>query len=500
MRTTKSLCPECLNVIDASIIEEKGKIMLEKTCNKHGFFRDVYWSSAVQFERMNHYMHDGKGATNPNVSSNGDCPASCGLCASHKTTTLLANIDVTNRCNQNCPVCFANASVSGYLYEPSLDRIRTMLQVLRDERPVPCPAVQFSGGEPTVRTDITRIIKMARDFKIGQVQMATNGIKLAESLKFCKDLKAAGLNTVYLQFDGVTEEPYRITRGYNALPLKLKAIENCKAANLESVFLVPTLAKGVNDGQVGDIIRFASSNRGAVEGINFQPISFAGRVNKKERMEKRVTIPDLFRLVEEQTDGAITAEDFYPVPFVVPVSRFITALGGVPHAEFTVHPHCGAGTYVIVEEGRVTPLTRFVDVEGLVEHINELGQERYRWTGKTLSKIKRMMRLISILPKHIDMGKTPKSVDVKKLILNVITKGTREAIREFNRHMLFVGAMHFMDLYNMDLERIKRCGIHYATPDGRIIPFCTYNTIYRTEVERKFATAFVDFQFQKIYD
>jgi uncharacterized radical SAM superfamily Fe-S cluster-containing enzyme len=487
LRTTKSLCPECLDVIDASIIEEKGKIMLEKTCNKHGFFKDVYWSSAEQFERMNHYMHDGGGITNQNVSSNGDCPASCGLCASHKTTTLLANIDVTNRCNQNCPVCFANASVSGYLYEPSLDRIRAMIQVLRDEKPVPCPAVQFSGGEPTMRNDIIQIIKIAREFKIGQIQMATNGIKLAESLKFCKDLETAGLNTVYLQFDGVTAQPYMITRGYNALPLKLKAIENCRAANLESVFLVPTLAKGVNDDQVGDIIRFASDNRGAVEGINFQPISFAGRVNKEERLEKRVTIPDLFRQVEEQTDGAITAEDFYPVPLVVPISRFITALGGAPHAELTVHPHCGAGTYVIVEEGRVTPLTRFVDVEGLVEHINELGQEKYRWTGKTLSKIKRMVSLISVLPKYIDMGKAPRSVDIKKLIFNVLTKGTGEAIREFNKHTLFIGAMHFMDLYNIDLERIKRCGVHYATPDGRIIPFCTYNTIYRAEVERKFA-------------
>ncbi len=338
-----------------------------------------------------------------------------------------------------------------------------------------------------MRNDIIQIIKIAREFKIGQIQMATNGIRLAESLKFCKDLEAAGLNTVYLQFDGVTAQPYMITRGYNALPLKLKAIENCRAANLESVFLVPTLAKGVNDDQVGDIIRFASDNRGAVEGINFQPISFAGRVNKEERLEKRVTIPDLFRLVEEQTDGAITAEDFYPVPLVVPISRFITALGSAPHAELTVHPHCGAGTYVIVKEGRVTPLTRFVDVEGLVEHINELGQEKYRWTGKTLSKIKRMVSLISVLPKYIDMGKAPRSVDIKKLIFNVLTKGTGEAIREFNKHTLFIGAMHFMDLYNIDLERIKRCGVHYATPDGRIIPFCTYNTIYRAEVERKFA-------------
>ncbi len=486
MRTTRSLCPECLAIIDASLIEENEKIMIEKTCTEHGSFRDIYWSSAKQFKRFNHYSHDGEGVTNPNVSDK-NCPDSCGLCPAHKTTTILANIDVTNRCNQACPVCFANASTSGYLYEPSLEQIRSMIQMLRDERPVPCPAVQFSGGEPTMRKDIIQIIKIARGFKIGQIQMATNGIRLAESPKFCKDLCAAGLSTIYLQFDGITEKPYIITRGYNALPLKLRAIENCRAAGLNSIYLVPTLAKGVNDSQVGDIIRFAANNTGTVEGVNFQPISFTGRINKEERMEKRITIPDLFYLIEEQTSGAITAEDFYPVPFVVPVSQFISSLGGAPRAELTVHPHCGSGIYVYVGEGKMTPVTRFIDVEGLIEYVNELKLEKYRWIGKYIDRLKRAGRLIYTLSRYIDMEKAPKSVDIRKLIFNVLTKGTREAIKEFNKHMLFVGAMHFMDLYNMDLERVKRCAIHYATPDGRVIPFCTYNMIYRSEVEMKFA-------------
>jgi len=84
---------------------------------------------------------------------------------------------------------------------------------------------------------------------------------------------------------------------------------------------VPTLAKGVNDMQVGDIIRFAVQNMDTVKGINFQPISFVGRINKEERIEKRITISDLFNLIDEQTYGAITANDFYPVPFVVPISH-----------------------------------------------------------------------------------------------------------------------------------------------------------------------------------
>src|SRR5574341_1906562 len=184
MKSTRSLCPECLAIIEASIFEENGKVMIEKTCSKHGSFKDIYWSSAKQFRRFDHYWHDGEGVTNPNVSTDGNCPHSCGLCSSHKTTTILANIDLTNRCNQACPVCFANAQASGYLYEPTLSQISAMMQMLRDEKPIPCPAIQFAGGEPTMREDIVQIVRMASEFKFTQVQMATNGIKLARSIQF----------------------------------------------------------------------------------------------------------------------------------------------------------------------------------------------------------------------------------------------------------------------------------------------------------------------------
>ena len=492
MRSTKSLCPECLDVIDASIFEENGNVMLEKKCRKHGSFRDIYWSNINQFKRFEKYLHNGEGVKNPYFSTNGNCPLSCGLCPSHKTTTILANIDVTNRCNQSCPVCFANASSSGYLYEPSIEQLRIMMWRLRDEKPVPCPSIQFAGGEPTMREDIVKIVKMASDFKFTQIQMATNGIKLAKSRELCRDLADAGLHTVYLQFDGVSSEPHMINRGYNALPLKLKTIENCRAEGLSSVCLVPTLAKSVNDHQIGDIIRFAVNNIDTVKGINFQPISFAGRFKKKERMEKRITLPLLISLIEEQTGGIITADDFYPVPFIVPISHFVNADDNTQNVEFTVHPHCGMGTYVYVENDKMIPITRFIDVEGLLEHVQELSSNDDDWMGKSMSKIKRIGSLVSALPKYIDLSKAPLSVDVKKLFIDVLKEGTGDAVKEFHRHTLFIGAMHFMDLYNIDLERIQRCGVHYATPDGRIIPFCTYNTIHRREVERKFSMPLIE--------
>ena len=199
LKLTKSLCPECLTIIDASIYEENGKVMIEKTCEIHGNYKDIYWSNVEQFKRFSKYMHDGHGIENP-INKNLDrqnCPFMCGLCSSHSTTTILANIDVTNRCNQNCPICFANASSSGYIYEPSIQQIKTSMQKLLNQKPVPCPAIQFSGGEPTMRDDIVQIIQMAKQLKFIQIQMATNGIKLAKNLQLCKDLNMAGLHTVY---------------------------------------------------------------------------------------------------------------------------------------------------------------------------------------------------------------------------------------------------------------------------------------------------------------
>lgn len=489
MRTVESLCPECLATIEAQIFEDlKGRMMIKKTCPIHGTVEDIYWSDAELYRKFEKYWYDGKGVSEPIVSVDGNCPHNCGVCPSHKTTTILANIDVTNRCNQRCPICFANSAVAGYLYEPSFEEIKKMLKDLRAQKPVPCPAVQFAGGEPTMREDIVEIVQAARDTGFPQIQMATNGVKLAKSLELCRRLYDAGLQTVYLQFDGVTETPYRLARGYNALPLKLKAIENCRKSGLASIALVPTLARGVNDDQVGDIIRFAAANNNVIKGINFQPVSFAGRINREERERMRITIPDVLHLIEEQTEGEIAASDFYPVPFVVPISRFVSAEKGTPYAEFSVHPHCGTGTYVYIEDGKMLPITRFIDVEGLLEFINELAESiEQRKRIKSIEKVTAIGKLIKGVSKFIDTELAPRHVNVRRLFIDVLREGSDEATKEFHRNTLFIGTMHFQDRYNMDFERIKRCGIHYATPDGRVIPFCIYNSLHREKVEQKFA-------------
>jgi len=486
MRLTKSICPECKRVIEASIFEENGKIIMGKECPDHGGFRDVYWSDAELYRKFERYLYTGTGVSNFQSSSPLNCPFGCGICKDHESGTLLANIDVTNRCNLRCPVCFANARVKGFVFEPSFEEIRKMMETLRNERPVLCSAIQFSGGEPTVRDDLPEIIKLAEELGFAHIQVASNGVRLANSPEYCKKLKDATLRTIYLSFDGVTPEPYIENGGFNALPLKKKAIENCRSFGPESIVLVPTLAQGVNDSQIGGIIRYAAENLDIIKGVNFQPIAFTGRIDQSHREQKRITIPDVIMLAEEQTNGEIPRNAWYPVSFVVPISRFLSAMRKVPIPEFTVHPHCGAGTYVFFEEGHFIPITNFFDVEGFTEFLTEITPEM---NGK-VSRVLTLGKVIRQVPRYIDEKNGPKSVNVVQMILDVLNKGDMENTSRFHRNTLFLGTMHFQDLYNMDLERIKKCGVHYATPDGRIIPFCTYNIFHRDSVESKFSAPY----------
>jgi hypothetical protein len=482
---TKSLCPHCHKVIDADVYEEDGKIMMQKRCEEHGDFKDVYWSDADLYEKFAQWSLDADetSAGIQNTELVKGCPFDCGLCPEHKSSTMLALIDLTNRCNQRCPTCFANAAVAGYLYEPTMDQLEGMMKLLRSEVP-PCPAIQFAGGEPTMREHFVEIVEMARDLGFSHIQVATNGLAMAKSVEFCHELKEAGLHTVYLQFDGVTEEPYKTLRGYPVLQPKLKAIENCWKGGIKSIVLVPTLMKGVNDEQMGDMVRFAAKNLHIIKGVNAQPISFEGRMGETELKNGRITIPDFIRLLEEQTNGEIPRESFYPVPFVLPVSYFVEAWKRKPQLELSVHPHCGAATYVFVENGKFIPITEFIDVEGFMEFLNESAEEIRK---SRIGKIKATAGLVSAIRRFIDNDKAPAGLDSMALLTNILGIGNRDSLAAFHRKALFIGAMHFMDPYNFDLERVERCGIHYATPDGRIIPFCTYNAIYRPSVERAFS-------------
>lgn len=487
IKKTKSMCPECLKILDAEVYEDQGKIMISKECEEHGLFENTYWSSSEIYKEAADYGQEGEGISNPQTKVDGECPTNCGLCSDHESHTILGLIDVTNRCNLLCPVCFANAAVSGSLYEPTFEEIRQMLQNLRNNLPVPAPAIQYAGGEPTVRKDIVELVKLAREEGFTHTQIATNGIRLAKRPELVHDLKEAGLNTVYLQFDGVTEEPYIQIRNKNLLAIKLEAIENCRKEDM-GIVLVPTLVKGVNDDQIGKIIKFAVNNIDVIRGIVFQPVSFAGRTPADQVEKQRITIPDFEEMVEEQTDQDIKVEDFYPASSVIPISEFIEAVEGEPNVTFTCHPHCGAATYVFIDEDKIVPITQFINVDRFFQLLTKSSEDIN--DGGLISKPKVLARASIELPQTINLSKKPDSLDIKDILIKVFKERSYDALGDFHHKSLLISCMHFMDPWNFDQDRVKRCVIHYAVPDGRIIPFCSMNSIYRQEIEKEFSKPF----------
>ncbi|MCW4002866.1 MAG: radical SAM protein [Candidatus Bathyarchaeota archaeon] len=473
IKSTRSICPECLKQLDAIIYEDGGKVFIRKECPEHGAFHELYWSDYDQYVRAEKFRYDGDGLENPRTEKKRGCPYDCGICPEHKSHTALAIIDVTNRCNLKCPVCFANASAAGYVYEPTAEQVTSMLENLHNNKPVPATALQFSGGEPTIRNELFDFVRKAKEIGFKHVEVNTNGVRLASDPEYAKKLKAAGVSTIYLQFDGLTPDVYKFIRGLDLLETKMKAIENLRQAGYNSIVLVVTLVKGVNDHQLGDIIRFAAKNFDVIRCVNVQPVSLCGRLPQQEREKMRITITDFMRLVEEQTSGEIKVSDFYPVPVVVPVSKAVGALKDKRYVEFTAHPHCGMATFVFIEDGKITPITRMGNIEKFTGSLKQVYADAVKG-----SKSKAKLRLVGSA-RHIKFS------FLRKYVLKVLMEGDYSSLGDFARSALMVSSMHFMDPYNFDLERVQRCVIHYAVPDGRIIPFCTMNSIHRTEVEKK---------------
>ncbi|MDG6220392.1 MAG: radical SAM protein [Candidatus Thermoplasmatota archaeon] len=503
-KKTQSLCPECGKIIDATIYDNSGSVWIKKTCPEHGEVKDIYWNDTKMFLKAEEWAADGIGIENPAVTKdNPICPLDCGLCKIHTTHTNLANLDLTNRCNLKCPICFANANEQGFVFEPDLDTVKRMLKNLRDERPVPTPAIQFAGGEPTIYPQYYEALSAARDLGFVQIQVATNGIKLAEDPEFAQKSVDAGLHTVYLQFDGLKEDDYIQARGRPLLDVKLKAIEACRRTKPKplSTILVPTVIRTINEDQVGEMLNFAIENSDVIRGVNYQPVAFTGRIDYEKRMEMRVTLPDLVNLLSEQT-GYMTKEDFYPVPFVTPISELVSAISGECKLAFTTHPHCGVASFLVInEDGEVVPITRYVDVEGMMARMKEmaakanttLGQFAIKFYGSLRSDKKKKQAAMKSFDKYfgefIHYEKLPDWLNLQEILTDVVGGGKKDDVGAFTWRTMFVGGMHFQDNYNYDIERVKRCAIHYATPDDRIIPFCAYNggPTYRREIESKYS-------------
>lgn len=451
---TWSLCPVCLSRIPATKIIDDGNVYLEKECQDHGYYKVLVWRGADNYRSL--YRFDVKGVE-PKVKhakvENG-CPLDCGICPEHKQDTCLVVMEVTNRCNLNCQICFAS-SKERYLYEPDLDTIEEMYKVLLEGASPIC--VQISGGEPTVRDDLPEIVSLGKEMGVDSIEVNTNGIRLGKDVDYLRRLKKGGVDALYLSFDGVTPEVYRNICGIDLFDLKVKTIENCAKLGI-GIILVPKLIPHINYHQAGEIIKFAKRWIPTVKGVHFQPLSYFGRYPDEPHNEDRITIPDVLRAIEVQTKGEIKMDNFIP-----------TCCSEI---------HCDARCLsVLMEDGKLLPLT---------SHSASTPSEGVDIPKRTRKAVADLWKCV---PQEIGGSGT-----TEKVSCECQSGSWMELMQRATEHYLTISTMHFQDAWNIDLERLKKCCIHVVTPDKRLIPFCAFNvtsingeTLYRHNILSKYA-------------
>lgn len=434
LSVTESVCPECLNRIPAARVQYGEDVYLEKECPEHGQFKTIIWRGLPAFTGWVRPKSPSF-PKNPFTEVRRGCPFDCGLCPEHEQQSCCVLLEVTQRCDLHCPVCFADAASNP---PPDLthDEIRAWYQrLLEAGGPF---NVQLSGGEPCVRDDLPEIIRMGRSFGFTFFQLNTNGLRIARDLAYLAELKEAGLSTVFLQFDGTDDAIYRKIRGRDLLAKKMAVIENCASLGI-GVVLVPTLVPGVNTDDIGNILKLALAHMPTVRGVHFQPVSYFGRYPEPPTDEMRMTIPEVIRAIETQTGG------------LIPVSTLCPP--GGENALCSFH-----GNYVLMPDGALKPLTR---------HKGEL-------CCQPVPAADGAVRSREFVAAHWSTPAAGLSV------LGGPSFGEWDVFLERKRtHTFCVSGMAFQDAWNLDLERLRDCYIHTASPDGRLVPFCAYNLTNR---------------------
>lgn len=413
LRHTRSVCPACLQNLPARLLRrEDGSVLLEKTCPAHGTFRTVVWRGYADFEKWS-------ACSEPLAPGQGvRCPADCGLCAGHGSESCCVLLEVTRRCELRCRFCFAEGSAE--TEDPPQAELREAIRAIAEN----CggPLLQLSGGEPTLRDDLPELVRFAKACGCSYVQVNTNGLRLAREPDYARRLREAGLDIVFLQFDGTRDEIFETLRGAPLLNKKLEAVRVCAALGI-GVTLVPTVVPGVNGDDLGALVRLAVSLAPGVRGVHFQPVSYFGRYPAAPEDAARYTLDQLMHDLQTQT--GIPMESFLP-------SR-------------CDHPLCGFHlTCLPGENGTLQPLTSAAPPAGRSSARENRSYVAHRWTRSAPEE----------KPAETGSGESFDSF-----------------LYRIRQQSITLSAMAFQDAGNLNIERLQRCSLH-VWDAGRIVPFC----------------------------
>jgi hypothetical protein len=256
--------------------------------------------------------------------------------------------------------------------------------------------------------------------------------------------------------------------------------------------LVPTLIGGKNVHESGKIVRFALENIDIVKGVHFLPLSLCGRMttmSDDERKRRRVDFIQIISDIENEFNGMISRKDFFPIPVIDPVSQLLEMLTGESQVRFTAHPCCGGSTFIFMKDGNPLPITRFINVETLIQFVNEQNKKK-----GPLRKLRFAAALVKNIDSFIESEKAPYGFDLKRIAKDAAIGGDEYALREYHHKTLFVGSMWHQDVWNLDIDRLQRCIIHYTTPEG-MIPCCTYDALgYGEKIQKKYSISIEEWE------
>lgn len=473
---TRSLCPTCKRVIDAQVLLRENKVFLRKRCPEHGVVEALIFGDAELYTRIQPYNKPGTLPLQFTTEVKDGCPLDCGLCPDHQQHACLGIIEVNQACNLDCPLCFANAGthLQHTGFELTFEQVNFMLDryIETEGRP---EVVQFSGGEPSLHPRILDFIALAQDKGIDYVMLNTNGIRIARDDKFLAGLQKLKPH-VYLQFDGFEGETNRLIRGRaDLIEDKLRALDRLAEADVRAV-LVGAIERGINDHEVGPIVEFALRHP-AVFGVNFQPAFHAQRHIPADPLN-RITIPDILKGIETQTRGLFMQSDFVPVPCCMPTCNFVT--------------------YAMLDGDSVTPITRVLGIDQYLDYIKNRTMPRL--SDDLLSLLERLWS------SSAQFGSDRAAAEVQRLVSGGDGNGhsaptraaekcsschahlplSQHAPRDLARHVFMLNTRDFMDPWTFTVKNAMKCCVEFLLPDGRMIPFCTYNSAgYREQMTPK---------------
>lgn len=442
--TTHSLCPHCRRRVDAKIVVRDKRVYLRKRCPEHGAFDDFVCSD-VDFWDRNEFARPARQPKKYATDSDKGCPHDCGICPEHEQHTCVALVEITSGCNLKCPMCFAESGPGGT--HVSFDTFTGMVDRLVEMEGV-ADVLQISGGEPTLHPDLPRMVRYAYEQPIQAVMINTNGIRLAKDRKLVEALAPMRDRLeIYLQFDGFDPATHKALRGEELQDVKRAALEVLAEYGLRTT-LVCTVAAETNLHEVGAVLTFGLSQK-IVRGVSYQLATFCGRHTKPEDLENRATMPDLVKGLVSQTAGMLEVTDFMPLP--------------------CAHPNCHMLAYLYRGDGGVTPINRLIDIR---PHLDLIANSIVYTPARAKQIAAAVLSSVGDCgcgPSGCGPAPTPES--------DFLAKALAE---QLNGEQVFrVTLTSFLDAHTFDTRQAMKCCIAHVLPSGHVVPFCTYNTLYR---------------------